>query len=145
MAKLVWFLAAAACFAASFYGLTSRAQQPTDWPQFLGPERNGVSSETGLIDEWPAEGPPEVWRAATGGSGMSGLAISRGKLITLIQSGGRQHAVCFDAENGKPIWKTDVAPEYLNPQGDGPRASPTIAGVRVFVYTGQGILVALSF
>src|SRR4051794_9981403 len=45
------------------------------WPQFLGPDRNGISQETGLIKTWPKEGPKEVWRVP-GGEGMSGLAVS---------------------------------------------------------------------
>ena len=54
-----------------------------EWPQFLGPQRNGRSSETGLLDGWPEQGPKEVWRVS-GGVGMSGLAISRGRVLTLV-------------------------------------------------------------
>src|SRR4051812_19763091 len=62
-------------------------EPPTDsaeWPQILGPQRNGLSAEKGLLDVWPAGGPKEVWRAP-GGVGMSCLAISRGRLITAVQ------------------------------------------------------------
>ncbi|MBI3462377.1 MAG: hypothetical protein HY000_04860, partial [Planctomycetes bacterium] len=55
-----------------------------EWPQFLGPQRNGLSNETGLLDSWPEQGPKIVWRAA-GGVGMSGLAVSRGRVLTLVQ------------------------------------------------------------
>ena len=50
--------------------------EASDWPQFLGPNRNGISAETDLLEEWPDGGPKELWRAA-GGVGMSGLADSR--------------------------------------------------------------------
>lgn len=120
------------------------AQVQTDWPQFLGPNRNGISAETGLIDSWPADGPTEVWRAP-GGVGMSGIAISRGRLVTMIQTNGKQYVVCLDAQTGKSLWQTSVAPEYRNGQGHGPRATPTIAGNAVFAFTGQGILAALNF
>ncbi len=51
-----------------------------DWPQFLGPARNGISPETGLMKSWPKDGPKEVWRVK-GGVGMSGIAISGGKAL----------------------------------------------------------------
>ena len=69
--------------------------QKAEWPQFLGPSRNGISAETGLLDAWPAAGPREVWRVK-GGVGMSGLAVSGGKLVTLVQQGGSQLAVALD-------------------------------------------------
>ncbi|MCA9269195.1 MAG: PQQ-like beta-propeller repeat protein, partial [Planctomycetales bacterium] len=118
------------------------AQSASDWPQFLGPQRNGVSPETGLIETWPQGGPREVWRVK-GGVGMSGLAVSRGRLVTMVQSSGKQNVICLQAKTGKTIWQTPVAPQYENPQGDGPRATPTIAGDLVLTFTGEGMLVAL--
>ena len=122
------------------------AQPPSagDWPQILGPQRNGLSSETHLIDRWPANGPKEIFRV-TGGVGMSGLAISRGRLITMVQKEDRQFVIALDAATGKAQWQRDVAPEYRNQMGDGPRATPTISGDQVFVFTGEGILAALNF
>lgn len=117
--------------------------QAADWPQFLGPNRNGVSSETGLIDQWPAGGLKEVWRVK-GGVGMAGLAIQGGRAITLTQSDGQQWLVSYDAKSGKPQWKTALAPEYKDRQGDGPRATPTIAGEQVFALTGDGVLAAVN-
>lgn len=114
-----------------------------DWPQFLGPARNGVSKEQGLFTTWPESGPPVVWRA-TGGVGMSGLAVADGKLLTLIQTEGQQSVLALDALSGKMLWKTPVAPAYENQMGDGPRATPTISGDRVFVFTGEGILAAFQ-
>jgi outer membrane protein assembly factor BamB len=114
------------------------------WTQFLGPNRNGISGETGLLDKWPAGGPKEVWRIK-GGVGMSGLAISRGRLLTLVQKDGQQWVIAREAATGKPIWETPLASEYRNEMGNGPRATPTIAGERVFTYTGEGILTAVNF
>src|SRR5688572_9033150 len=76
-----------------------------DWPQFLGPNRSGISSETGLIAQWPADGPKEVWRVP-GGVGQSGIAVSRGRLLTLLQNDGQQWVVALDAKTGKQIWQT---------------------------------------
>lgn len=119
--------------------------QAEDWPQFLGPNRNGISAEAGLIDTWPKGGLQEVWRVEAGGIGMSGIAVSRARALTMIQAEGQQHVLCLDARTGKAIWRTPIAPEYRNPQGDGPRATPTILGDAVYAYAGQGILVALRF
>lgn len=119
------------------------AAKAADWPQFLGPTRNGVSAETGLIDEWPAGGPKPLWRKP-GGVGMSGIAVSGGRLITLVQRGGQQWTVALDAKTGESQWEAPLAPEYMNQMGDGPRAAPAIHGDRVFVFTGEGVLTALS-
>ena len=115
-----------------------------EWPQFLGPNRNGLSGETGLLTEWPAEGPKVVWRVP-GGVGMSGFAISRGRAVTLVQRDGKQWVVGLDAKTGATQWQTPVAPIYKNGMGNGPRATPAIAGDSVFVFTGEGILAALNF
>jgi outer membrane protein assembly factor BamB len=115
----------------------------SDWPQFLGPTRNGISVETGLLDTWPTDGPKETWRVR-GGVGMSGLVICGGMLTTLIQENGEQFVTALNPETGEPMWKTAVAPDYRNNMGHGPRATPTIAGESVYAFTGQGILVALN-
>lgn len=115
-----------------------------DWPQHLGPHRNGISADTGLIDEWPEDGLKEVFRVP-GGVGMSGLAISRGALVTLVQRSGKQFVIALDAKTGKTKWATPVAPAYTNGMGNGPRATPAIINDQVFAFTGEGILVALDF
>ncbi|MSR58005.1 MAG: alcohol dehydrogenase [Planctomycetaceae bacterium] len=114
-----------------------------EWPQFLGPHRNGVSQETGLLTAWPGEGPREVWRV-DGGQGMSGPAISCGRLFTLVQRSGRQFVVCLDATDGSPRWEAEVSPAYRNQMGDGPRATPSVSGEVVYVFTGDGVLAALK-
>lgn len=127
--------------------LTQSADKPagkSEWPQILGPDRNGISSETNLLDQWPADGPKEVWRVP-GGVGMSGLAISRDRLVTVVQREGKQTVAALDAKTGKPMWEQPVAPAYRNQMGDGPRATPTISGEQIFVFTGEGVLVALNF
>ncbi len=124
--------------------ITAQTDAKGEWPQILGPQRNGLSSEMGLLDRFPEDGPKEVWRVP-GGVGMSGLAISRGRVLTLVQRKGEQWLISLDATSGESIWKTSLAPEYLNAMGNGPRATPTIAGDYVFVFTGEGSLSAHAF
>lgn len=113
------------------------------WPQFLGPQRNGISAETGLLDSWPAGGPKEVWRSA-GGVGMSGVVVSHGRALTMIEKGGKQQLVSLSADKGTAQWECELAPAYKNQMGNGTRATPTIAGDRVFAFTGEGILAAVN-
>ena len=70
-----------------------------EWPQFLGPHRNGLSDETGLIDNFSSQGPKVVWRVP-GGVGMSGLAVSRGRALTMVQTDGKQWLVALDSASG---------------------------------------------
>lgn len=122
----------------------AQADAKGEWPQFLGPQRNGLSAETGLLDRWPADGPKEIWRVP-GGVGMSGLAISRGRMLTLVQRDEKQWLIALDAKTGESVWKTPLAPKYQNAMGNGPRGTPAINGDQVFVFTGEGILSAHDF
>ena len=112
-----------------------------DWPQFLGPQRNGVSTESGLISEWPVDGPTIVWRTPLGVS-MSGIAVSNGRAFTMFQDDNQQYVVALTANDGKEVWRTAVAPMFVNSMGNGPRATPTVSGDHVFAFTGEGILAA---
>ena len=114
-----------------------------DWPGFLGPQRNGISTETGLLDTFPATGPKVAWRVS-GGVGMSGVAVADGRVVTMVESGAKQQVWALDLASGKSLWKTDVATAYRNGMGNGARATPTIAGDRVVVFTGEGQLVVLA-
>ena len=131
-------------FGTGLPGNSAERLESAGWPQMLGPNRNGLSAETGLLDAWPTDGPTEVWRVE-GGVGMSGLAIHRGRLVTVVQKAGKQTVITVDAKTGKPVWEQAIAPLYKNPMGDGPRGTPAISGDQVFVFTGEGILVALNF
>ena len=114
-----------------------------DWPQFLGPMRNGTSAETGLIASFPESGPEVLWRQPLG-VGMSSVAVSQGVAVTLFQDETHQYVVAFDAASGAPRWRTAVAPAFENGMGHGPRATPTVAGGLVHVLTGEGVLTQLT-
>lgn len=119
-------------------------QAQTSWPQFLGPHRNGVSSESGFWRENPGENLPELWRAPAG-TGMSGLVVERGRVITTFQKDGMQQAAAFDESTGRRLWTASLTAEYTNSMGDGPRSTPAISGGQVVVLTGEGVLFALAF
>lgn len=136
-----WLLLGLFCCGISMAANT--ASYAADWPQFLGPDRNGISSETGLISAWPTDGPPVVWRQACG-EGMSGVAISQGRVYSLYQDGQRQYVLCLNAGNGEKIWATPIADNYRNQMGHGPRATPAIADGAVYALTGDGILAAVD-
>ncbi len=114
-----------------------------DWPQFRGPNRDGVSRETGLLSPWPENGPPELWRVKLG-AGFAGVAAVNGRLYTMDARGEEEHAVCLDAAGGREVWRTAVDPLFHEAVGDGPRTTPTVDGDRLWVVSSFGRLVALG-
>jgi outer membrane protein assembly factor BamB len=129
--------------AAVLVSVSSSSGLAEDWPQFLGKNRNGVSSETGLIQTWPKSGPKIAWRTPLGTS-MSGVAISDGVAFTLFQDDQKLYVTALNAVDGKELWRTAFATAYENAMGNGPRATPTVAEGRVFAFTGEGILAAFT-
>jgi outer membrane protein assembly factor BamB len=116
-----------------------------DWPQFLGPNRNGIASETKLLDTWPEKGPPVLWERAAG-EGYSGPVIAGGRLILFHRVNGNELIECLDAATGKEIWKHSDATPYDDPlgKGNGPRSTPAIAGGHVFTLGAAGRLLCLK-
>jgi len=115
-----------------------------EWPQWLGPERNGRSPETGLLKSWPADGPREVWRRP-GGLGYSGMAVAGGRLFTIAGRGDGEEVVCLDAGTGAPLWRQRIDTIFRERMGgDGPRSTPVVAGDRLFVLSSRGKLYCLS-
>ncbi len=115
-----------------------------DWPQWRGPNRDGRSAETGLLKDWPAGGPALAWRAAGAGEGYSSFATSQGRLFTLGARGGTEYVMAFDSASGKRLWETSHGTRFSNDRGDGPRATPTIEGDRVYAYGASGDLSVLD-
>ena len=112
-----------------------------DWPQFLGPDRNGVSKESiPLVDSFPPTGPKVVWKVA-GGVGMSGIAVARNKCLTVVHRNGNQTLISLDRNTGRELWSAPFAPAYKNAMGDGTRATPTVHTNSVVCFSGEGILV----
>jgi hypothetical protein len=125
-------------------GYTVLAQSAGNWPQWRGPNRDGISKETGLLKQWPAEGPPLVWKANGAGRGYSSFSISNGKLYTMGLRGDREFVIAFDVATGKEAWATPHGSAFRNDRGDGPRGTPTIDSDRVYALGGNGDLSALD-
>jgi outer membrane protein assembly factor BamB len=116
-----------------------------DWPQFLGPTRNGVSTETGLAKSWPDKGPPVVWEREVG-EGYSAPVVSGGTLILCHRVGDEEIVEALDAASGKPRWKVAYPTKYSDAlgKGDGPRSTPLIAGGKVYTLGAEGMLHCLD-
>jgi len=115
-----------------------------DWPQWRGPQRDGISPEKGLLDAWPAGGPPLIWKTQGLGQGYAAFAVSQGRLFTQGQRGDRQFVLALDAATGKKLWETPTGPAFAQDKGDGPRGTPTVDADRLFAMGGEGTLVSLD-
>lgn len=115
-----------------------------DWPQWRGAHRDGVSRETGLMDSWPADGPPLAWRARGLGSGYSTVSITDGRVFTLGADRTAEYVIALDATTGKELWRARSGDRYRNGRGDGPRGAPTVDGRRVYALGGRGDLTVLD-
>lgn len=120
------------------------AQGQANWPQWRGPNRDGISKETGLLKQWPAEGPPLAWKTTGAGRGYSSMAISNGRLFTMGLRGDREFVIAFDVATGKEVWASPHGGAFRNDRGDGPRGTPTVEGNRLYTLGGAGDLSCLD-
>ena len=122
------------------------AQQPApkEWSQWRGPSRDGISEETGLLQEWPKSGPPLAWRSNGVGNGYSSFSTSGGRLYTLGARAGVEYVIALDRATGKKVWETQNGRRFENDRGDGPRSTPTVEGDRLYVLGGNGDLTCLE-
>lgn len=117
-----------------------------DWPQFLGPTRNGIYSGNDLATKWPAGGPAVLWKKDVG-QGFSAPVVAQGHLILFHRVGDKEVVQALDAATGNLIWSFDYPTHYRDDFGfdEGPRAAPAIAGGRVYTFGAEGMLHCLDF
>jgi outer membrane protein assembly factor BamB len=115
-----------------------------DWPQWGGPNRDHLSKEKGLLQDWPAGGPKQVWANENAGMGYSGVAIAEGKLYTMGARGDKEFLLAMEANTGKELWAAEIGSLLKNQWGDGPRSTPTVDRGQVFALGGQGTLIAVN-
>jgi outer membrane protein assembly factor BamB len=116
-----------------------------DWPQFLGPSRNGVSDGTPLLESWPSTGPRVVWRRQVG-AGFAGPAVAGARVILFHRVAGEEVVESLDARTGATEWRYAYPTTYRDDFGfdEGPRAVPVVVGGRVYTFGAQGMLSAVD-
>ncbi len=127
-----------------------------DWPQWLGPQRDGVWRETGILQKFPTGGPKVLWRHKIGG-GYAGPAVADGMVYVAdrvldpgqsdpknpfqrTKSLGKERILCLNAATGKPVWEDSIHIQYTISYPCGPRATPTVAGGKVYTLGAMGNL-----
>ena len=128
------------------------------WPQWMGPKRDNVWREEGIVDKFPAGGPKVLWRAPVAG-GYAGVAVAEGKVfVTDFVPGGElpgdnferktaagtERVLCLDEATGKELWKHEIPVTYTISYPAGPRCTPTVDGDRVYTLGAEGNLLCLS-
>lgn len=131
-----------------------------DWPQWLGPKRDGVWREDGILDKFPPSGPKERWRVPIGG-GYAGPAVAGGKVYVadrILADGvrnpaspfsrakldGKERILCLEEASGKILWKHEYDCRYEIQYPAGPRATPVVAGGKVYALGAMGDLFCLD-
>jgi outer membrane protein assembly factor BamB len=123
--------------------MTAQAPPTTDWPQWRGPDRTGVSKETGLTKQWPASGPPRLWAVSNLGAGYGAVAISGDRIFVQSLVGRQSSVASLNRADGKVVWSKALGPGGNNDRGPGPRSTPTVDGDRIYVLTENGDLACL--
>lgn len=148
--QAVWILAV---LAASRFAVPAQAD---DWPNWLGPKKDGVWHETGLLEKFPQGGPKVIWRKPIN-PGYCGPAVAAGKLFVMDRItekdkdgkpvspkkgvvAGKERVVCLEASDGSTVWIQEFDCPYTISYGQGPRATPWVDGDRVFTLGAMGNL-----
>src|SRR5262249_12889056 len=116
----------------------------SDWPQWQGPDRTGISKETGLMKQWPSSGPPLVWTATGLGNGYGSMAIAGGRVYVQGARMRQSFLIVYNRADGKEVWSKALGATENNDQGPGPRGTPTVDGDRVYVLSEAGDLFCLK-
>jgi outer membrane protein assembly factor BamB len=115
-----------------------------DWPQWQGPDRTGVSKETGLLQQWPGSGPSVVWTATGLGTGYGSTAVAGDRVFVQGARMGKSFVIAYNRATGKEVWSKPLGGTENNDQGPGPRGTPTVDGDRVYVLSEAGDLYGLK-
>jgi outer membrane protein assembly factor BamB len=109
-----------------------------DWPQWRGPNRDGMSLQKGLVDKWPEDGPPVLWQTKGLGKGYASVAVAAGKIFTLGNRDKEERLTCLEDKDGKELWSVVIG------EGDHSNCTPTVDGDRVYGVGLKGDLVCVS-
>jgi len=115
-----------------------------DWPQFRGPQRDGVARAAAhLVRGWPASGPRLLWKVPIG-EGYSHLAVAGGRIFTQYGANDVEYVAAYDAASGRQLWVLRTDAELSNDMGSGPRSTPTYDAGTLYVQSAQGQLLAVA-
>jgi outer membrane protein assembly factor BamB len=121
---------------------------PGDWPGWRGANRTGISTETGLLKEWPKDGPKLVWQITNLGGGYSTPSIAGGRIYVLAtREDKKEYVVALDAKDGKEVWAARAGSTVGDDGGfayPGARSTPTVDGERVYALSSDGVLVCVG-
>jgi outer membrane protein assembly factor BamB len=118
--------------------LAAKEAQRGEWSRWRGPNGDGLSAETGLLREWPDEGPPLAWQAKGFGGGMATVAVAGGKIYTLGRKG-ETHMIAASVKDGGILWSTPIGNT-----GGNPNSTPTVDGDLVFGLSNGGDLACVN-
>ncbi|KPL23551.1 MAG: serine/threonine protein kinase [Phycisphaerae bacterium SM1_79] len=116
--------------------ITTGVTLAADWPQWRGPNRDGKSSDTGLLKEWPKDGPALAWKITGIGGGYSAASIAAGRIFGMGNRGDDEVVWAMSETDGKELWVTRLGPAFSQraSQGrEGPACTPTVDGERLYV------------
>lgn len=120
----------------------------SQWPAFRGPNRDGISPDSGLLKEWPEGGPKQLWVYDQAGMGYSGVSIVDGHLYTMGTRGDDVTIICVDVATGKELWAEAVSKDdqqgYSAGWGHGPRSTPTYSEGHIYGIDPKGAVVCLN-
>ena len=122
------------------------AAQADDWPQWRGPERTGISKETGLLQTWPSDGPSLRWKATDIGTGYSSPSVAQGRVYLQTTRENDEFALVLDEKTGAKVWEAPIGKVGKNrgPQYPGTRSTPTVDGECVYCLASDGELICLD-
>ena len=119
-----------------------------DWPSWRGPNRDDISTETGLLKQWPEGGPRKLWTSKDAGLGYSGVAVVGDVLYTMGADGAtpesKEFVIAMNAKTGEKVWQSSIGPFLENGWGGGPRSTPSVADGLLVAIGGKGDVVCLS-
>lgn len=116
-----------------------------DWPQILGPDRNGIARDEQLAERWPATGPRQVWDARIG-SGFAGVAVSGETAVLFHREENEDKLTAYGAKTGKRLWSTSFPSRFQAQivEDDGPRSMPVIDKDSIYAYSAEGNLYCVN-
>lgn len=115
-----------------------------DWPQFRGPNRDGVSKETGLLQEWPKDGPKKLWSVKNLGEGFGTPSVADGKIFGLGTRDKKDGVWCLNEADGKEVWFAPIDNYSGHNQNNGPSGTPTVDNGKAYAMSSKGKVICVD-